>query len=204
MDTSLPTRSPQAAEADQLLQRLRLVDAGVSIGRFAGFDDQNQFLVVLAEGHAAMPALSTVGLTALDLDAPVVVSLERGDPRRPVILGRALRHGPSPSQANAAERDRSATRPSRTLPIVEDEDAAVPSSAPPSDADAMAKPLADSTTVTVDGKSVVLKAERQIELRCGEASILLTAAGKILIRGTYVLSRSRGANRIKGAFVDIN
>jgi len=56
----------------------------------------------------------------------------------------------------------------------------------------------------VDGERVLIHAEREIELRCGEASILLTRAGKILIRGNYVLTRSRGANKIKGAFVDIN
>jgi hypothetical protein len=55
-----------------------------------------------------------------------------------------------------------------------------------------------------DGDRLVLSAERAIELRCGEASIVLTRAGKVLIRGNYVVSRSRGANRIKGAYVDIN
>ncbi len=56
----------------------------------------------------------------------------------------------------------------------------------------------------VDGERVVLHAEREIELRCGEASIVLTKAGKVLIKGNYVLTRSRGANKIKGAYVDIN
>lgn len=56
----------------------------------------------------------------------------------------------------------------------------------------------------VDGERVVFRAEKEIELRCGEASIVLTSAGKVLIRGSYVLSRSRGANKIKGAFIDIN
>jgi len=50
----------------------------------------------------------------------------------------------------------------------------------------------------------VIEASRQIELRCGEASIVLTSAGKVLIRGAHVVSRSRGANKIKGAIVDIN
>lgn len=59
-------------------------------------------------------------------------------------------------------------------------------------------------TFKVDGERLVLRAEREIELHCGEASIILTKAGKVLIRGNYVLSRSRGANKIKGAFVDIN
>jgi hypothetical protein len=58
--------------------------------------------------------------------------------------------------------------------------------------------------LAIDGERLVLRAEREIELRCGEASILLTRAGKILIRGNYVLTRSRGANKIKGAYVDIN
>ncbi len=56
----------------------------------------------------------------------------------------------------------------------------------------------------IDGERLVLRAEREIELRCGEASIVLTRAGKVLIRGNYVLTRSRGANKIKGAYVDIN
>ena len=56
----------------------------------------------------------------------------------------------------------------------------------------------------VDGERVLITADREIVLRCGEASITLTRAGKVLIRGTYVLSRSSGANRIKGAAVEIN
>jgi hypothetical protein len=56
----------------------------------------------------------------------------------------------------------------------------------------------------VDDQKVVLTAEREIVLKCGEASITLTRAGKVLIKGTYVLSRSSGYNKIKGAAVDIN
>jgi Domain of unknown function (DUF6484) len=47
-------------------------------------------------------------------------------------------------------------------------------------------------------------AEREIVLRCGEASITLTRAGKIIIRGTYVMNRSTGVNQIKGGSVQIN
>lgn len=56
----------------------------------------------------------------------------------------------------------------------------------------------------IDGERVVLSAEREIVLRCGEASITLTRAGKILVRGKYLLSRSSGVNRIKGGSVQIN
>jgi len=65
-------------------------------------------------------------------------------------------------------------------------------------------PRTEPPVAEVDGERVVFEAEREIVLRCGKASITLTRAGKILIRGTYVLSRSSGANRIKGGSVQIN
>jgi len=58
--------------------------------------------------------------------------------------------------------------------------------------------------VTVDGKVINFDAKEQIVLRCGKASITLTKAGKILIRGAYLLNRSSGVNRIKGGSVQIN
>src|SRR5690349_17908851 len=58
--------------------------------------------------------------------------------------------------------------------------------------------------VEIDCEQLVLTAEREVVLHCGEASITLTRAGKVIIRGTYVVSRSSGANRIKGASVQIN
>ena len=57
---------------------------------------------------------------------------------------------------------------------------------------------------TADGDRLELSAEKEIVLRCGDASITLTRAGKILIRGAYVLSRSSGVNRIQGGSVEIN
>ncbi len=128
----------------------RLAGAGVSVATFAGFDEDDRFLVRSAPTEPAVPAASTIALHASDAGAAVVVALEGGDARRPVILGRLQQRR------------------------------------------------------TDDGERLVLKAEREIELRCGESSIVLTRAGKVLIKGNYVLSRSRGANRIKGAYVDIN
>jgi hypothetical protein len=58
--------------------------------------------------------------------------------------------------------------------------------------------------ITVDGKHVTFDAKEEIVLRCGKASITLTRAGKVLIRGAYLLSRSSGTNRIKGGSVQIN
>jgi hypothetical protein len=50
----------------------------------------------------------------------------------------------------------------------------------------------------------VLTGDKEIVLRCGKASITLTRAGKIIIRGAYLLNRSSGVNKIKGASVQIN
>jgi hypothetical protein len=53
-------------------------------------------------------------------------------------------------------------------------------------------------------RRVELVAEEELALRCGKASLTLTRAGKVLIRGTYVSSRSSGVNKIKGGSVQLN
>jgi hypothetical protein len=55
-----------------------------------------------------------------------------------------------------------------------------------------------------DGEQLVFTARKEIVLRCGQASIALTRAGKVLIRGAYLLSRSSGVNRIKGGSIQLN
>jgi hypothetical protein len=58
--------------------------------------------------------------------------------------------------------------------------------------------------VKIDGETVTFEAKKEIVLRCGKASVTLTKAGKVLIRGAYLLNRSSGVNRIKGGSVQIN
>lgn len=55
-----------------------------------------------------------------------------------------------------------------------------------------------------DGQRLLVSAKEQLVLRCGRASITLTKAGKVLIEGSYLLSRSTGVNRIKGGSVQLN
>jgi hypothetical protein len=62
----------------------------------------------------------------------------------------------------------------------------------------------EAVVVEKDGETVTISAEKQIVLKCGESSITLTRAGKVLINGKYVSSRSAGVNRIKGGSVQIN
>ena len=58
--------------------------------------------------------------------------------------------------------------------------------------------------VEVDGKTVVIEAREQIELKCGSASLLLRQDGRVVLSGTYVVSTSQGPNKIKGATIALN
>jgi hypothetical protein len=70
---------------------------------------------------------------------------------------------------------------------------------PPAPA-APAKP----TEARVDGKRVVLEGEQEVVLRCGDASITLRRDGKLILRGAYIETTSKGLNRIRGGSVKIN
>lgn len=69
--------------------------------------------------------------------------------------------------------------------------------------DGLGPPRPPRTDFTSDD-IVDLSAESEITIRCGKASITLTHAGKIILRGTYISSRSSGMSRIKGGSVQIN
>ena len=56
----------------------------------------------------------------------------------------------------------------------------------------------------LDGARVQLKADKEVVIACGKASITLRANGRVIIRGTQIESYSEGTNRIKGGQVRIN
>lgn len=58
--------------------------------------------------------------------------------------------------------------------------------------------------VLVDGDKILLKAEREITLQCGKGSITVKKDGKIIIKGTNILSRASQTNKIKGGSVELN
>jgi hypothetical protein len=135
-------------------------------------NDSGALLVDHPLNHSGRPlaARSTVSVDPDQAGRDVVLALERGDVRKPIILGVLRRSGETPAEKPAP---RSHTNPA---PV----------------------------TVERDGERLVLAAEKEIVMRCGQASITLTRAGKVLIRGAFLLSRSSGVNRIKGGSVQIN
>ena len=66
------------------------------------------------------------------------------------------------------------------------------------------QPRQQTMSAELDDERIEFKAGKEIVLRCGKASITLTKAGKVVIRGSYLLNRSSGVNRIKGGSVQIN
>jgi hypothetical protein len=58
--------------------------------------------------------------------------------------------------------------------------------------------------VEADDQRLIVTAKDQLVLRCGQASITLTRAGKILIKGTYVSNDSSGVVRLRGGSIQLN
>lgn len=58
--------------------------------------------------------------------------------------------------------------------------------------------------IMVDGERVVFNAKKEIELRCGKSSLIMKKDGRVVIKGTQLVSRASGMNKIKGAAVKIN
>ncbi len=63
--------------------------------------------------------------------------------------------------------------------------------------------ISGATATTIPAERVI-EATQQLTLRCGRASLTLTRAGKAVLKGTYISSRSSGMQRITGASVQIN
>jgi hypothetical protein len=142
--------------------------------------------VVDFDGNSAgpLPARTTVLLEAATLDRAVATGqgatlvFENGDPLLPILTGLVQSQQP---------------------PSLLEELLVAPRAAP---AGSIAKkaPL----EARLDGERVVLEGRHEVVLKCGDASITLRRDGKVIVRGAYVETHSRGVNRIKGAAVKIN
>ncbi|MDM8542942.1 hypothetical protein QUF90_17855 [Desulfococcaceae bacterium HSG9] len=58
--------------------------------------------------------------------------------------------------------------------------------------------------IKVNDKKIIIEAEDEIHLKCGKGMIMINKEGKVILRGTNLISRSSGSNKIKGAAVQIN
>lgn len=64
--------------------------------------------------------------------------------------------------------------------------------------------LAPAREITVNQRRVIIEADEELELRCGEACIILTADGRIVSQANYITSHASVTQRLQGAAVQIN
>lgn len=159
---------------------------GVRVGRVLRIDDSGQPLVDFSgnrQGSLAARFTGSLDLALLREAAAsgkeILLAFENNDPTRPVIID-------------------------TLFSLLDEVDLPAPTKEETAEEGVELEPEEELTDVTVDGKRVTFHAEEEIVLRCGRASITLTKAGKVLIRGSYLLNRSSGVNRIKGGSVQIN
>ena len=58
--------------------------------------------------------------------------------------------------------------------------------------------------VRIDGRRIAFEAQEEVVLRCGKSTIWMRRDGKVVVRGSDVLTRSSGSNRVKGASIQLN
>jgi len=166
----------------------------IVIGELLSFDDVGRPLVTFtACNQDSVFALSTVAVTHEHKGRQVALLFADGDLSKPVIMG--LIHNPLFDILDNIEvLERTPESEENPFENVQNINSNVK--------DGSDKKSENSAYI--DGQKVVIEGHEEIELRCGEASIRLTKAGKILIKGKYLLNRSSGVNRIMGGSVQVN
>ncbi len=157
----------------------------IIIGTLIGFDNNGNGLVNYSKNQSNEPivAISTIALSQNQSGRQVALLFADGNPDKPVIMG--LIHSPLHELIENFEIEIGDSETAKAVNKTETASLQV-------------------DDVHLDGKRVVLEGKEEVVLKCGEASITLTRAGKILIRGKYLLNRSSGVNRIMGGSVQVN
>lgn len=131
--------------------------------------------------HKPLVAITTVALTQQHVGRQVAILFANGRVDSPVIMG--LIHNPLNEMLETFEVQSDSNIDSKNADVIDKN---------------------ESQIIKVDGKRITIEGEDEVVLKCGDASITLTKAGKVLIRGKYLLNRSDGVNRIMGGSVQVN
>lgn len=148
--------------------------------------------VAPAVGQHQLPMASLGTITAITPDGIPLVSVAGGEPVAALMVAQIAHANLTMAQAKRSQVLLTFLEGDQRRPVII---GVIASNEPPSRAPAIAK---------VDGRRVELTGQDEVVLTCGKASITLTKAGKVLIKGTYVLSGSTGVNRVTGGSVQIN
>ncbi len=178
-------------QKDLELKTVKRISPGeIIIGTLVNIDAQGQPLVDYPDNpeHTPLLAVSTLGVNKQYTGRQVALLFANGDIKKPVIMG--LIHNPLHDIIENYEKAQAHHDDIELWPTELKY--------------SKAKQKLPEHETTIDGKRIVLEAHDEIVLKCGEASITLTKAGKIIIRGKYIVSRSSGVNRIMGGSVQVN
>jgi hypothetical protein len=181
----MSNRSPLSPDQSLPAGQPILAPGEIIIGRLVSLDAKGNPMVDYDCNPDSIPqaAVSTLAVHHQHLGRQVALLFAAADLRRPVIMG--FIHNPLDDLLESFAP--SEQEPGGVL-----------------DVQLNGQTLAQEEAVKVDGRQVVIQGEDQIVLKCGESSITLTKAGKIIIRGKYLLSRASGVNRILGGSVQVN
>lgn len=157
----------------------RIAAGEVIIGSVNDVDALGTTYVDFPENPSQQPlkALTTLNLSDKDKHRQVALMFEQGDLTKPIVMG--LIHSPLQNMIE------------NFAPDTEEKSVEI--------AGAL-----DLDKVQVEGGKMTFEAEQELVFKCGESSITLTKAGKVMIRGKYLLNRSSGVNRIMGGSVQVN
>ncbi|PKG37370.1 DUF6484 domain-containing protein [Psychromonas sp. Urea-02u-13] len=167
------------ASAENLASEYSIAAGEIIIGTLVTIDNNGQAMVDFAQNPkaCAIQAISTTSVTHQQVSRQVALLFNQGDLTQPIIMG--LIHSPLQAMLeNFAEQ-----METEKVELAGD---------------------LNIDDVKVEGNKVTFEAQEEMVFKCGEASITLTKAGKILIRGKYLLNRSSGVNRIMGGSVQVN
>lgn len=170
------------AEYERPVKPSNVAPGEVVLGTMTGIgsDGSPQVDYVDNPSGRSVAAISTVSATREHINRQVALLFSDGDYSKPVIVG--FVHSPLYAMLD------------KTLEQG-------PEAASETDDD---EHVSGQDVAHVDGDRVVIEGKNEVVLKCGESSITLTRAGKILIRGKYLLNRSSGVNRILGGSVQVN
>ncbi|ROQ18499.1 MULTISPECIES: hypothetical protein [Marinimicrobium] len=172
-----PVRCTEDAPADA--PQFSAPEGAWLVGTLAGFTEQGapEVSVVVDGQRCSLVTLPALPVSRADLGRQAVVKNATGEVTTPLLMG--FVHTPLELTLEAGQGDRSEPRSRQ--------------------AQAMSVEVDDAPA-----RDLVMEGQEKLVLRCGSASITLTEAGKIILRGRHLVSRSEGVNRILGASIQMN
>lgn len=179
---------------DTIDSSLGIASGAIIIGNIVDFDGQGRPMVDFSQNPLSEPvvALTTLALNRRHLSRQVALLFSQGNLLEPVIMG--VIHNPLDELIENFE----------ITPVDAESETPFPASTSEPQRIAAKTSRDEENRVYVDGERVTIEGAEEVTFKCGKASITLTKSGKILIRGTYLLNRSSGVNRILGGSVQVN